>query len=178
MSVVSAKGGPKHMEQPVEIVAYDSTWSLKFEAERTLLERVLAPWLAAPVEHIGSTAVPTLSAKPIIDIMAPVRSLSASVAAIEAVAQAGYQYYPYKADVMHWFCKPAPDRRTHHLHLVPYGSEQWNDRLAFRNALRESPKLASEYVELKRRLAREFRLDREAYTEGKTQFVNRVLASV
>jgi GrpB-like predicted nucleotidyltransferase (UPF0157 family) len=74
---------------------------------------------------------------------------------------------------MHWFCKPSPEHRTHHLHLVPLGSALWHDRLAFRDALRANPQLAAEYEALKRRLARDFRLDREAYTEDKTQFVQR-----
>ena len=161
------------MEEPVEIVAYNPAWPAQFLVEKAVLERVLAPWLAGPVEHIGSTAVPGLAAKPVIDIMAPVESLQASRPAIEAAAKAGYCHFPYKPDVMHWFCKPSPEHRTHHLHLVPLGSALWHDRLALRDALRANPQLAAEYEALKRRLAREFRLDREAYTEGKTGFVQR-----
>jgi GrpB-like predicted nucleotidyltransferase (UPF0157 family) len=162
-------------QAPIELAAYDAAWPLKFEAERTLLEAVLAPWLAGAIQHIGSTAVPGLTAKPVIDIMAPVHSLDASRAAIEAAATAGYVYFPYKPDVMHWFCKPTPAHRTHHLHLVPIGSPLWHQRLAFRDALRADAALAAEYVGLKARLAGEFRLDREAYTEGKTPFISRVL---
>ena len=162
----------------IELAPYDPTWPVKFDAERHLLEAILAPWLAGPIEHIGSTAIPGLCAKPVIDIMAPVPSLDASRAAIAAAAAGGYVYFPYKPDVMHWFCKPSPEYRTHHLHMVPIGSPLWKDRLAFRNALRGNPALAAEYSALKTRLAVEFRQDREAYTDAKTPFVERVLTSV
>lgn len=163
---------------PVEIVGYDASWPAKFETERSLLEEVLAPWLTGAIEHIGSTAVPGLPAKPVIDIMAPVHTLEASRPAIEAAASAGYVYYPYKPEVMHWFCKPSPHLRTHHLHLVPFASPLWEQRLRFRDALRQNPALAAEYAALKLRLAQQFRLDREAYTEAKTPFVHRVLSEV
>jgi GrpB-like predicted nucleotidyltransferase (UPF0157 family) len=120
--------------------------------------------------------VPGLPAKPVIDIMAPVHTLESSRAAIEAATGIGYMYYPYKAEVMHWFCKPSPSYRTHHLHLVPFASPLWEQRLVFRDALRHSQALAAEYAQLKLRLAQQYRTDREAYTEGKTPFIQRVLS--
>ena len=162
----------------IELVPYDGSWPARFEAERALLEIALASWLAGPMEHIGSTAVPGLAAKPVIDMMAPVHSLEQSRPAIDAAAAAGYLHAPYKADVMHWFCKPSPQRRTHHLHLVPLDSVLWRERLAFRDTLRRDATLAAEYGELKRRLALSLREDREAYTEAKTPFVRRVLRDV
>ena len=117
----------------VVIEPYNPLWPDKFASERRLLLRVLAPWLVGPIEHIGSTAVPGLQAKPVIDIMAGVRDLAASKPAIEALAPHHYRYFDYKADVMHWFCKPSDAERTHHLHLVPLGSSLWWDRLAFRD---------------------------------------------
>jgi GrpB-like predicted nucleotidyltransferase (UPF0157 family) len=161
----------------VEVVPYDAAWPRMFEAERALLERVLASWLCGPIEHIGSTAVPSLMAKPVIDIMAPVRGLEMSRPAVAALESAEYRYFPYKPDVMHWFCKPSPAVRTHHLHLVPLNSPLWRQRLAFRDALRRNPDVAAEYAELKRRLAMRHRYDREAYTEAKTSFVARVLGT-
>lgn len=68
----------------------------------------LAPWLVGPVEHIGSTAVPGLAAKPVIDIMAGVQARETSRPAIAAATELGYGYWPYQADVEHWFCKPSP----------------------------------------------------------------------
>jgi len=160
----------------VVIEPYDSHWPAAFVAERALLADVLAPWLAGPIEHVGSTAVPGLAAKPVIDIMAAVESLDASRGAIDAARDAGYCYFPYKPDVMHWFCKPGEHVRTHHLNLVPYASALWRDRLAFRDALRSDRKLAAEYAELKRELAIVHREDREAYTEAKTGFITSALS--
>jgi GrpB-like predicted nucleotidyltransferase (UPF0157 family) len=162
-------------DAPIEAVPYDPTWPARFAAERDLLSGVLAPWLAGPIEHVGSTAVPGLSAKPVIDIMAGVESLEGSRDAIRAVAAAGYRHAPYRADVMHWFCKPRPSLRTHHLHLVPFGSRLWADRLAFRDRLRADPPLARAYGGLKEGLAARHRFDREAYTEAKGAFIERVL---
>jgi GrpB-like predicted nucleotidyltransferase (UPF0157 family) len=176
MSEGSAEASGRGGSAAVEIVAYDASWPASFDVECSLLETVLAPWLAGTIEHIGSTAVAGLPAKPVIDIMAPVHTLEASGSAIEATAALGYVYHPYQAEVMHWFCKPSPQLRTHHLHLVPIASPLWAQRLLFRDALRQSPALAAEYAELKLRLARQFRFDREAYTEAKAPFVHRVLS--
>jgi len=120
--------------------------------------------------------VPGLIAKPVIDIMAPVESLDASRAGIPAVAEIGYVYFPYRADVMHWFCKPSPAFRTHHLHLVPMASRLWIERLTFRDVLRHNPATAADYASLKQRLAKQYRFDREGYTNAKTSFVRSVVA--
>lgn len=162
-------------EAVIEVVEYDEAWPTRFGEERVLLERVLAPWLAGPIEHIGSTAVRGLAAKPVIDIMAGVASLEASRPAIEALRTLEYQYFAYKTDVMHWFCKPSAAFRTHHMHLVPVGSELWAARLYFRDALRADASLAAEYAAVKQQLAVTHRFDREGYTEAKSFFVHRVL---
>ena len=160
----------------IEIVAWDPQWPRRFSLERESIAEALRPWIVAGIEHIGSTAVPGLSAKPVIDIMAPVASLEGSRDAVAAAAGIGYLHYPYQPDVMHWLCKPSPRFRTHHLHLVPYRSRLWFERLAFRDALRSDSRLRSEYAALKRRLAAEVGPDREAYTDGKSGFIRRVLA--
>ena len=160
----------------IEVAPYNSEWPAQFEAEKLVLQAALAPWLVGEIQHIGSTAVVGLSAKPVIDIMAPVASLHESKAAIPEALAVGYVHHPYRAEVMHWFCKPSPTVRTHHLHLVPVGSQLWVERLAFRDALRESALLCSEYGELKLHLARLHRADREAYTEAKGPFVQRVVS--
>jgi len=108
--------------------------------------------------------------------MAPVASLRESEAAIPAAIAVGYVHHTYRAEVMHWFCKPSPAVRTHHLHLVPLESKLWAVRLAFRDALRASPALSREYCELKLRLAELYQADREAYTEAKALFVQRVVS--
>ncbi len=163
-------------DAPVHIVPYDQAWPNMFEAERTLLVDAIGPWLVAgAIEHIGSTAIPGLAAKPVIDIMAGVESLDDSREALTVLDRYQYCYAPYRTEVMHWLCKPSPAHRTHHLHLVPHGSPLWIEQLAFRNYLRTHPDVALEYATLKRRLADTHRLDREAYTAAKGPFVQRVL---
>lgn len=162
-------------EAEIHIAPYDPSWPVRFEDERAILARVIGPWVVRPIEHIGSTAVAGLDAKPVIDMMAPVESLDASRPALPVLEKAGYCYAPYRTDITHWFCKPSPSFRTHHLHLVPFGSQLWIERLAFRDYLRAHPQIASEYAQLKKRLAEQYRLDREAYTDAKTAFVNRIL---
>ena len=170
-------GTPTSEDAPIEVVPYSENWPALFTAEATLLQSALEPWLIAHVEHVGSTAVLWLHAKPIIDIMAPVKDLASSTQAIQAARTLGYCYYPYKPDQMHWFCKPTPAARTHHLHLIPWKSRLWQERIAFRDALRLSPALAQQYGNLKLSLAAQYPLDREAYTEAKAPFVASVLAS-
>jgi GrpB-like predicted nucleotidyltransferase (UPF0157 family) len=107
--------------------------------------------------------------------MAGVRDLAGSLDARHAVAPLQYQYFPYKPDVMHWFCKPSPSERTHHLHLIPHGSRLWDERLAFRDYLCTHADVAHEYAALKESLAGRHALDREAYTEAKGPFVQMVI---
>ena len=95
--------------------------------------------------------------------------------AIQVLTQHGYCYYPYKADVMHWFCKPTPEFRTHHLHLVPFNSLLWQERISFREKLRASSILRAEYCALKQALVQEYKDDREQYTQQKWPFIKRVL---
>ena len=162
-------------DAPVELVPYDWSWPARFEQEANELRRRLAAWLVGPIEHIGSTAIQGLVAKPVIDIMAGVESLEASRPAIATVSLLGYCYAPYKAESEHWFCKPSLAFRTHHLHLIPVDSVPWREAIAFRDYLRTNPQAAAEYVDLKQRLAQEHRFDREAYTEGKGPFIARIV---
>jgi GrpB-like predicted nucleotidyltransferase (UPF0157 family) len=162
-------------DAPVDLVDYDPSWPLRFAHEERAIREVLGSFAAGPIEHVGSTAIPGVAAKPIIDIMVGVRSLEDSRAMVPLLGQIGYLYYPYRTDVMHWFCKPSPSFRTHHVHAVPVGARLWKDRIAFRDHLRGDAALASEYTDLKRRLAITHRFDREAYTEAKGPFIARVL---
>ncbi|MGH7818455.1 MAG: GrpB family protein, partial [Candidatus Binatia bacterium] len=162
-------------EAPIRIAPYDPAWPALFQAERELLADLLRRWLVGPIEHVGSTAVPGLAAKPVIDVMAAVESLDASRGAFGVLRDAGYHYAPYRTDVMHWFCKPSPSFRTHHLHLVPYESLLWTERIAFRDCLRSDSAIAHEYADLKHRLADAHRFDREAYTQAKGSFIGGLL---
>lgn len=165
----------QHTEAEIHIVSYDESWQELFNTEKSLLSGVIGEFLTGPIEHVGSTAVPGLAAKPVIDIMAGVKSLDASRPAISILGKYEYCYYPYRLEIMHWFCKPSPQFRTHHLHLVPYNSKVWNERLAFRDYLRSHSDVVQEYAELKYRLAEQYRFDREKYTEAKTTFIKNIL---
>ena len=159
------------MDEPVTIVPYDSAWPSRFEEERAALRHAIGGWVTGRIHHVGSTAVPGLEAKPVIDILAGVADLERSRDCLPRLEALGYLYAPYRAEEMHWLCKPHPSRRTHHLHLVPTGSKRFRDELAFRDRLRSDSEVAAEYAALKHKLARRFRFDREAYTEAKAGFI-------
>jgi GrpB-like predicted nucleotidyltransferase (UPF0157 family) len=107
--------------------------------------------------------------------MAAVESLETSRPAIPALESAGYWYAPYRPDEEHWFCKPSPQFRTHHLHLVPLSSVKWSETIAFRDHLRAHPDVAARYADLKRVLADRYHTDREAYTAAKRPFIEGIL---
>jgi GrpB-like predicted nucleotidyltransferase (UPF0157 family) len=165
--------------RPVVITPYDRDWPLRFDAERTLLENVLAAWLRGGIHHIGSTAIPGMSAKPIIDMMAGVRDLEEARAAFAPLQLHSYYHAPHRPGTHHFFKPPGPWwTATHGLHLTEPGSDLWRERLAFRDALRADPALAAEYADLKVRLAQEHGTEVERYTASKRAFVARVLAGV
>jgi GrpB-like predicted nucleotidyltransferase (UPF0157 family) len=163
-------------DEPVQVGPYDPEWPDRFDDERHLLRQVIGDFAIGGIHHVGSTSVPGLDAKPIIDILAGVGDLEAARPCIGLVAPLGYLYAPYRAAEMHWFCKPHPSRRTHHLHLVPATSARFHDELRFRDYLRGHPQARAEYARLKHRLAERFRWDRDAYTQAKTTFVQDILA--
>jgi GrpB-like predicted nucleotidyltransferase (UPF0157 family) len=166
-------------DQPLAVVPYDPDWPRRFEVERAVLERVLAPWLEGGIHHIGSTAVAGLAAKPIIDMLAGVRDLEEARAAFDPLREHSYVFAPHRPREAHHFAKPSLrlSETTHGLHLAEPGSDLWRERLAFRDALRRDATLVAEYETLKQRLAQEFGDDVAAYTSGKRAFVGRVLAA-
>jgi GrpB-like predicted nucleotidyltransferase (UPF0157 family) len=163
----------------VEIVDYDPRWPLLFEEEARRLRAALDRSLIVGLEHFGSTAIPALSAKSIIDILVAVRSLAdAQATFVEALQNLEYVYWadnPRK-DRM-FFVKGMPpfgSRRSHHVHVTEPDGELWQ-RLAFRDYLRAHPEEAATYERLKRQLAAKHRTDREAYTEAKSAYVEAVM---
>jgi len=165
-----------NLDEPVRLVPYDPAWPDIFETEAAALEATIGAYAVGGIHHVGSTAVSGLEAKPIIDILVGVHALEKSRACFEPLGRLGYLYAPYLPHEMHWFCKPHPNRRTHHLHLVPVGSKRYAGELAFRDRLRADLELADEYAALKRSLAVRFANDRETYTEAKSDFVLQVHA--
>lgn len=163
----------------VEIVNYDPRWPSLFDEEAKRLRATLDPSSIVGIEHFGSTAVPGLSAKPIIDILIAVRSLPE--------AQATFVRALRNLDYVYWADNPRKDRmffvkgmppfgsgRSHHVHVTEAHSEMWQ-RLAFRDYLRAHPDEAGTYERLKRRLAAEHRADREAYTDAKLTYIDGVM---
>ena len=154
---------------PIKIVEYDHSWQAAYLAERERLAKLLP---GVRIYHIGSTAVPGLAAKPVIDMIALVDDLDANVA--ELVRRAGYHLparFNANLDHRRFLCYPTLSHRTHHLHLVDEhaGVDQC---LLFRDRLEHDPTLAAEYAALKRALASHFREDRMGYTEAKSTFIN------
>ena len=168
--------------KPILIVDYDPRWPQMFQEEKQRLEAALGRWLLG-IQHVGSTAVPGLAAKPIIDIMPGLRSLDDTPRIIGPMRRLGYQYFPeYEDDLpaRRYFRKPAGEAfrggGSHHVHVVETTSEFWRRHIAFRDYLRTHPEAAMEYAELKRRLAAEHGADREGYTEAKTDFIRAIEA--
>ena len=162
-------------DQQIRLVPYDPAWPERAAAEAATLAGALAPWLDGAIEHVGSTAVPGLEAKPTVDLMAPVRDLDAARDAIPALADLGYQHAPHRPH-FHWLCKPSPEVRDFHLVLIERTHPDFAARLRFRDRLRADPDLAAEYARLKRELADRHPDDREAYTDAKAAFVARASA--
>jgi GrpB-like predicted nucleotidyltransferase (UPF0157 family) len=162
------------------LVPYDAEWAVSFSQEAVLLEVILAPWLVGSVEHIGSTSVPALTAKPILDMIAPVRDLASAAAATVPLTAAGYARGVHRPDEAHYFYKPPVEHsldRTHQLHLTEPTSGLWRERLGFRNALRARADLCRRYVELKQELASSAGENIDQYARGKSEFVAEVLAT-
>jgi len=169
------------MKQPTLVIAaYSLDWPREFERERDALLAALAP-LPLHIEHIGSTSVPGMSAKPIIDIMLGAPSLSDIESRIPLIEQLGYEHLPEMREMMpdnRFFAKPASLPRRFHLHTVEYNAEFWRDHLAFRDVLRQDAQLAADYLALKSQLATEFKQQPKRYTDAKGPFINAVVQRV
>ncbi len=186
------QGGSKGMEtleekvarvvrEEVAVVPYDPRWPALFEGERSHLLSCLPHDLVGRIEHFGSTAVPGLAAKPIVDMLVEVTRLDRTQERIVPILEAqGYDYFwrpswgddtpPFYA----WFIKrDKKGTRTHHIHMVEAHFEHW-ERLLFRDYLIAHPDVAREYGDLKRRLSDVHRADRVSYTEAKSDFIKRL----
>jgi len=162
--------------EQVQLQDYDPSWAARFAAERNSLLALL-PGVFIDIQHIGSTAVPGLVAKPVIDILAGVESMAVAESLATPLCSSGYTTSAEFNDALpdrKWFMRWTNGRRTHHLHVVVYESQTWCERLRFRDALCASPELAGQYAALKRRLAEKHATDREAYTDAKAAFVHAI----
>lgn len=170
--------------EEVGIVPYDSRWPERFRREAEHLHSCLPPGVIRRIEHFGSTAVPGLAAKPIVDLLVEVRSLRAARTEIAPILQAqGYDYFwrpSFGDDVAPWYAffirRNRQGTRTHHIHMITRRRtfrEHW-DRLHFRDFLIDHPQIARQYAQLKIDLATSYPNDRVAYTDGKAAFIQRI----
>ena len=168
------------MDAVLEIVPYDTVWPQLFLAERGRIAAVVGA-LALRIDHNGSTSVPGLAAKPIVDIQVSVERLHPVEAYAPQFAQLGYVHVPHPDDAFcPFFHRPAAWPHTHHVHVVQAGGDEERRTLAFRDYLRDHSDSAREYADLKHRLAPRFIAtelsSRQAYADAKTSFINCVVA--
>lgn len=171
--MLEAESLNRAINEEITLCSYRNDWPTQFEKERARL-LYLFPGKLLAIEHIGSTAVPGLSAKPIIDILVGVASMSQADDLMRPLCDSEYTTsMEYNASLTdrRWLMRWADGRRTHHLHLMVHGSQEWQRRLAFRDKLRADTDLALKYEINKRWWAAEYKSDREAYTAAKREFI-------
>ena len=167
------------MKGPLVIVDYDPRWPDLYEEEKGQILDVIGH-VAVAIKHVGSTAVPGLGAKPIIDIMVAIPDLADAQKCTYPMLCIGYEFVPEYEDFIperRYFHKGPPGDRTHHLSMVEPTSEFWEQHLLFRDYLRAHPEVAAEYERLKWDLAAWFGWDRLGYTDAKTSFIEEVIAA-
>lgn len=166
------------MADSVIIVDYNPMWPTFYEEERTLLLHVIGDYIEE-IQHIGSTSVPGLGAKPIIDIMIGIHELSLVDNCVQPLQSLGYEYLgEFGIPGRYYFRKPSgalTTHRTHHIHMVETNHDGWKRNILFRDYLRTHREDAKQYENLKRALAKQFGSDREGYTDAKTEFIEAVL---
>lgn len=165
----------------IALAPYDPLWPDMANAEIKKLHVILPSKHAIDIQHVGSTAIPGIMSKPIIDIQIAVDSLNAiKQIAIDNLKTLDYVYWDENPDTQRMFfvkgMPPHGDKRTHHIHIVEPSSRHWVGKISFRDYLLLHPETAHEYEQLKIKLAQQYTYDREQYTEAKTTFVNDVLS--
>ena len=165
------------MTRELEIVPYDPMWVSEFERERHFIAQAMGP-LALRIDHNGSTAVPGLAAKPVVDIQVSVERLHPISSYSHRLEALGYLHKPHPDDSFcPFFGKPGDWPRTHHLHVVEAGGLEERRTLAFRDYLRSHSAVAREYEALKRQLIGEFTGSTlQSYAEAKSEFIERVIS--
>jgi len=162
---------------PVNVVPYDPEWPRLFEEEKARILQDIGSNVIS-VEHMGSTAIPGLAAKPVIDILIGVRSLADAPLFIPPLIAHGYEYvsrYENEMPFRRYLHRKVNGEHTHHLHMVEPDTDFYRLQLAFRDYLRAHPEDRNEYAALKLWLAEKYRNDRVAYTDAKTDFIQGIL---
>jgi GrpB-like predicted nucleotidyltransferase (UPF0157 family) len=157
----------------VRLVEYTPEWKECFELEKTALQASLGS-IVLEIQHVGSTSIPGMISKPIVDIAIAVNDFEEAKACIPLIERLGYEYRgELGIPRRHYFTKGNP--RLFHIHINEIESREWQDQLLFRDYLRRNRGLAEEYAELKRQLALQYPHDRGAYLDGKADFIQRVI---
>lgn len=165
-------------QDPIVIEVYDPVWAQSFRSHKATIEALLGERLVAPLEHIGSTSVPGMPAKPIIDMLAVVEDYEAFTPAVPGLESIGWLHAPEPNDegLRKWsLCFPSVEHRTHHLHVVEYASSGWRDWLLFRDFLSTHVEEAERYAALKRTLAATDDRDRARYRAAKAPLIGKLL---
>jgi GrpB-like predicted nucleotidyltransferase (UPF0157 family) len=157
----------------VEVVTYKKEWSKLFHDECQKLEDIFGPEMMN-VYHIGSTAIPAIHAKPVIDILAVVKDVECVADFNKEMEELGYDAKGENGIAGRRFFRKGGDERTHHIHMFQKGHEEIARHLAFRDYLLSHPDVAQEYSRLKQRLAAEFPDDIKGYVNGKNDFIKKV----
>ncbi len=165
------------MSRNLRLVPYDPSWPERFQREAARLHKAIGQWATA-IEHVGSTAVPGLLAKPVIDIAVAVASEADADACVAPATALGYEYRGLHGDDprRRYYVLNEDGRRLAHLHLYILPARAWTELLAFRDALRTTPQLAAAYAREKRRVADEVQWDKAAYSLAKGPFISAALA--
>lgn len=158
----------------VKVVPYQKKWAVEFEKERARILAVCGDKVMA-VEHIGSTSVPGLAAKPIIDIAIGVKRLKDAPKLLKPLKEIGYAFSRDFPRQRLFVAKGPEENRTHYLHLMRYQGAKWQSDQLFRNHLRTHPNTVEQYTKLKQKLAKNYPNDRQKYTEGKDKFIKGVI---
>ncbi len=159
-------------EDPIIVVDYNANWSSQYEQEKQQILLGLGDTVTN-IQHIGSTSVPGLAAKPVIDILLGLKQIPPLPTQVSSLETIGYSYYgEFGIPGRHYFCKGIP--RTYQIHAVLVNSEFWERHILFRDFLRNHPKAAQRYEALKRKLAQEFECDRPSYTNSKTPLIEQL----
>ena len=157
----------------VRLAPYTTDWQRLFEQEKARIQTAIGHW-TLDIQHVGSTSIPGIVAKPILDIGVAVEDFEEANVCIEPLEQLGYEYHGENGiPRRHFFVMGDP--RTHHLHVNEIHSRDWENQVFFRDYLILHSESAEEYTALKLSLAERFPTDRDAYLEGKASFIERVL---
>jgi len=160
-------------DDTVKLVDFNETWFDKYNMEKLKLHAVLHSF-AHEIEHIGSTSIPSTTAKPIIDIAIMIKNLNLVPRLIAPLSKLSYAYRgEYGLPGRHFFVKGDPNE--FHLHIVDYTTDHWHRWIKFRDILKSNEKLRQQYIALKQKLAQKYALQRQKYTEAKSEFVNSIV---